>query len=45
MKITLKVYNDITEYPSIKDAEKVLNEILYYSESVELGAAFSETVP
>ncbi len=45
MKITLKIGNEIITHPTVKEAERVLNEILYYSDSVELGASFTETVP
>lgn len=49
MKIALKLHNGTggsypKEFPNVKDAERYLNEVLYYSDKVELSSSFSELV-
>lgn len=49
MKILLKLNNisgnsPIEEFSNVKEAEKYLNEVLYYSDKVELSASFSDIV-
>lgn len=52
MKITLKFINgnanganEILEYPTIKEAEKFLNEALYYADSVKLSSSYEDLIP
>lgn len=52
MKITLKFINgnanganEIPEYPTVKEAEKFLNEALYYADSVELSSSYEDLIP
>lgn len=49
MKILLKLSNvsgnsPIEEFSNVKEAEKYLNEVLYYSGKVELSSSFSDIV-
>ena len=44
MKITLKFGNEIKTYKNIKDAEKFLNEALYYCDHLELVYNFEDAV-
>lgn len=51
MKITLKFINgnanganEILEYPTVKEAEKFLNEALYYADSVELSSSYEDLI-
>ena len=44
MKIKLKYNNEIKEYPTVKEAEKFLNEVNYYCDRVELLYSFEDAV-
>ena len=44
MKITLKFGNEIRTYKTIKEAEKFLNEALYYCDRLELVYSFEDAI-
>ena len=44
MKIVLKLYNELKTFETVKEAETLLNEISYYSESVELEIYYNKIV-
>lgn len=44
MKITLKFANEIKTYKNVKEAEKFLNEALYYCDRLELVYSFEDAI-
>lgn len=44
MKITLKFGNEIKTYKNVKEAEKFLNEALYYCDRLELVYSFEDVI-